>query len=141
METTGTVERVGYNLGEFARLVGITHMQAYQAAVRGELPTRRIGERLIVPRVALEAWLRAPAGPSTGGAVTASTPGRSARRAVICVFVYEQDAARQRHLRHLERCAGWVAALAFLTSCVAAQPHAYFAIEAYPDTPGDADGE
>lgn len=60
---------------------------------------------------------------------------------MICVFVYERDAARNRHLRHLKRLADWPAALAFLTSCVVAQPRACFEIEVYPDAPGDANGE
>jgi len=59
---------------------------------------------------------------------------------MICVFVYERDQRRNRHLRHLERLADWPAALAFLASCVVAQPRACFEIEAYPDAPGDADG-
>lgn len=58
----------------------------------------------------------------------------------ICIFVYERDAARQRHLRQMERCADWPAALAFLRLCIVAQPRACFEIEAYPAMPGDADG-
>lgn len=48
--------RLGYSIEEFAQLVGIGRTLAYQAALRGEIPTRRIGRRLIVPRVALDAW-------------------------------------------------------------------------------------
>lgn len=59
----------------------------------------------------------------------------------ICIFIYERDAARNRQLRHLKRLADWPAALAFLRLCIVADPHACFEIEAYPDAPGDADGE
>lgn len=50
-------ERLGYSIEEFAERVGIGRTLAYQAALRGEIPTRRIGRRLIVPKAALEAWL------------------------------------------------------------------------------------
>ena len=49
--------RLGYSIEEFAERVGIGRTLAYQAALRGEIPTRRIGRRLIVPRAALDAWL------------------------------------------------------------------------------------
>lgn len=48
--------RLGYSIEEFAQLVGIGRTLAYQAALRGEIPTRRIGRRLIVPKAALDAW-------------------------------------------------------------------------------------
>ncbi len=54
---TPPVDRLGYSIEEFAKHVGIGRTLAYQAASRGEIPTRRIGNRLIVPRVALDAWL------------------------------------------------------------------------------------
>ena len=49
-------DRLGYSIEEFAERVGIGRTLAYQAAVRGEIPTRRIGRRLIVPKAALDAW-------------------------------------------------------------------------------------
>ena len=51
-----TDTRLGYSIEEFAERVGIGRTLAYQAALRGEIPTRRIGRRLIVPRAALDAW-------------------------------------------------------------------------------------
>jgi excisionase family DNA binding protein len=54
--------RLGYSIEEFAERVGIGRTLAYQAALRGEIPTRRIGRRLIVPRAALDTWF------SDGGA-------------------------------------------------------------------------
>ena len=52
--TTITVE-------EAASLLGIGRSAAYEAARRGQLPTRRLGRRLLVPVPALLEWLRAPA--------------------------------------------------------------------------------
>lgn len=48
--------RLGYSIEEFAERVGIGRTLAYQAALRGEIPTRRMGRRLIVPRAALDVW-------------------------------------------------------------------------------------
>lgn len=42
-----------------ARLLGLGRTAAYDAARRGELPTRRLGRRLLVPVPALLAWLEA----------------------------------------------------------------------------------
>jgi excisionase family DNA binding protein len=42
-----------------ARLLGLGRTAAYDAAKRGELPTRRLGRRLLVPVPALLDWLGA----------------------------------------------------------------------------------
>lgn len=42
---------------EAAKLLGISNGSAYEAARNGQIPTIRIGRRLIVPRVALERML------------------------------------------------------------------------------------
>lgn len=42
-----------------ARLLGLGRTTAYDAARRGELPTRRLGRRLLVPVPALLEWLGA----------------------------------------------------------------------------------
>lgn len=42
-----------------ARLLGLGRTAAYHAARRGELPTRRLGRRLLVPVPALLEWLGA----------------------------------------------------------------------------------
>jgi len=55
-ENSPSVERLGYSLEEFAAAIGIGRTLVYQAAQRGEIPTRRIGRRLIVPVAALDAW-------------------------------------------------------------------------------------
>ncbi len=45
-----TVEQAG-------EILGLSRPSAYQAALRGEIPTIRLGRRLIVPRIALERML------------------------------------------------------------------------------------
>jgi excisionase family DNA binding protein len=42
---------------EVAVLLGVGRNTLYEAARRGEIPTLRIGRRLLVPRLALENWL------------------------------------------------------------------------------------
>lgn len=42
-----------------ARLLGLGRTAAYDAARRGQLPTRRLGRRLLVPIPALLEWLGA----------------------------------------------------------------------------------
>jgi excisionase family DNA binding protein len=42
-----------------AALLGLGRSAAYEAARRGELPTRRLGRRLLVPVPALLTWLGA----------------------------------------------------------------------------------
>jgi excisionase family DNA binding protein len=49
---TNTIEQT-------AHLLGLGRTAAYDAARRGELPTRRLGRRLLVPAPALLAWLEA----------------------------------------------------------------------------------
>lgn len=44
---------------EVARLLGRTPSRCYQLARAGALPVVRIGGRLVVPRAALEEWVRA----------------------------------------------------------------------------------
>lgn len=43
-----------------AKLLGLGRTAAYEAARRGEFPTRRLGRRLVVPVPALLEWLGAP---------------------------------------------------------------------------------
>ncbi len=47
-----------YTIEEAARLLGIGRSSAYDAARRGEIPTIRIGRRLLVPKIALERLLQ-----------------------------------------------------------------------------------
>ena len=51
-KTTITIEQT-------AQLLGLGRTAAYDAARRGEFPTRRLGRRLVVPVPALLEWLGA----------------------------------------------------------------------------------
>jgi excisionase family DNA binding protein len=42
------------SIPETARLLGISKNLAYEAAARGEIPTVKIGRRVLVPRAALQ---------------------------------------------------------------------------------------
>ena len=50
-------ERLTYTVEEAGRLLGLSRNSTYEAARTGELPTIRLGRRLLVPRAALERLL------------------------------------------------------------------------------------
>ena len=52
-------DRLTVTVEEAASLLSLGRTAAYEAARRGEIPTRRLGRRLIVPVPALLAWLAA----------------------------------------------------------------------------------
>ena len=58
-----------FTVEEVAKLLRISRGSAYEAARCGEIPTIRIGRRLLVPRAALERLL--------AGAGTTREPGNS----------------------------------------------------------------
>ena len=51
--------RATITIEQTAKLLGLGRTAAYDAARRGELPTRRLGRRLLVPVPALLEWLGA----------------------------------------------------------------------------------
>jgi excisionase family DNA binding protein len=51
--------RVTITIEQAAQVLGLGRTAAYEAARRGELPTRRLGRRLLVPVPALLTWLGA----------------------------------------------------------------------------------
>ena len=59
MSKATRVERKTLTVEEAARELGIGRGLAYEAARRGELPTLRLGRRLVVPVAALERLLAA----------------------------------------------------------------------------------
>lgn len=50
-------DRAAITIAETGQLLGIGRSAAYEAARKGEIPSRRIGRRIIVPVPALLAWL------------------------------------------------------------------------------------
>lgn len=63
--------RLGVTVPEAGRLLGIGRDAAYRAAERGELPTIRVGRRLVVPVPRLLALVGATTSDSTSAGVTA----------------------------------------------------------------------
>jgi excisionase family DNA binding protein len=53
-------ERLTYTVEEAGRLLGICRNSAYQRAAAGEIPTIRLGRRLLVPKAALDRLLAMP---------------------------------------------------------------------------------
>jgi excisionase family DNA binding protein len=53
----GTSDRETLTVEEAGRILGLGRQAAYGAARRGEIPTLRIGRRVLVPRVRLERLL------------------------------------------------------------------------------------
>ena len=51
------IARTTITVEEAASLLGIGRTAAYEAARRGQLPTRRLGRRLVVPVPAFLDWL------------------------------------------------------------------------------------
>lgn len=52
-------ERATISIEEAAPVLGLGRTAAYEAARRGEFPTRRLGRRVVVPVPALLEWLGA----------------------------------------------------------------------------------
>lgn len=46
-----------YTVEEAGELLGVSRNSAYEAAARGEIPTVRIGRRILVPRAAFDRLL------------------------------------------------------------------------------------
>lgn len=51
------MERATYTIEEVAKMLGVGRSSAYQAVRVGEIPTIRVGRRLLVPKLALEKML------------------------------------------------------------------------------------
>jgi excisionase family DNA binding protein len=72
------MSELAYSLPEAAKILGIGKTLAYEAAARGEIPTIKIGSRLIVPRAALDDVLSRWSQPHN----TQGVPDDTKRRAV-----------------------------------------------------------
>lgn len=51
-------ERLTYTIPEVAKLLGVNKIAAYKLAKRRDFPAITIGKRIVVPRAALEEWLK-----------------------------------------------------------------------------------
>jgi excisionase family DNA binding protein len=67
-----------YTADELAAMLGCDRKTVYSAAERGQLPSRRLGRRVIFPRAAIDAWLAAVSAAAPCG--SPPTPRRRVRR-------------------------------------------------------------
>lgn len=51
------MEKIILTADETAKLLGIGMNKMYELLVSGEVPSRRIGRKYLIPRLALESWL------------------------------------------------------------------------------------
>jgi excisionase family DNA binding protein len=51
------LEPLTYTVNEAAQIVGVSRAFAYELAARGDLPTIRLGRRVVIRRTSLEQWL------------------------------------------------------------------------------------
>lgn len=49
--------RLVLTVSEVAQILGLSRNSAYQGVSRGEIPSVRVGKRILVPRIALEKML------------------------------------------------------------------------------------
>ena len=63
---------------ELASLLGLDRKTVYEGAARGQIPSLRVGRRVLFPRAAIEAWLSG----SAMGQGTLDLPTRVAKRKV-----------------------------------------------------------
>ena len=77
LDIGAVAQRTTITVDQVASLLGIGRTAAYETARRGQLPTRRLGRRLLVPVPALLEWLGAPPTPpcSASPALTQPSPG------------------------------------------------------------------
>lgn len=71
-------ERLTITVEEAARLLGISRAFAYLLVARNELPSLKLGRRVVIPRRALERLLDLDA-PVSGSASNAENRGTAAR--------------------------------------------------------------
>ena len=58
-------QRLTVTVEQAARLLGIGRNVAYEAVKTGQLPSARIGRRIVIPRVALDRWLESASLPTS----------------------------------------------------------------------------
>jgi excisionase family DNA binding protein len=60
-ETIETDARLNYSVPDLARRLGIGIESMYGAIKRNEVPHLKIGRRIILPKAAIQEWLKSPA--------------------------------------------------------------------------------
>jgi excisionase family DNA binding protein len=63
-------ERLTVTVEQAGELLGISRALAYELVRRGQLPSLRLGRRVVVPREALLAMIRGESGPTSSGSIT-----------------------------------------------------------------------
>lgn len=66
--------RLTYTVPEVAELLGISRSTAYECVRRGEIPSLTLGRRVVISRMAFEAFLAAHTPTPTSGADTTPRP-------------------------------------------------------------------
>ena len=51
------VDKAVYTVPEIGQLLGISRNQAYEMARQGQIPTIKLGRRLLCPKAAVDRWL------------------------------------------------------------------------------------
>lgn len=60
--------KIAYNISEVAKMLGISETSAREGARRGEIPSKKVGHRTLVPIAAFNKWLDAIENPPYKGA-------------------------------------------------------------------------
>ena len=61
-----TSERLTYSIRETARVLGLSRNSVYQGCLKGEIPSVRIGKRILIPKAQLEMLLNNSRGENAG---------------------------------------------------------------------------
>ncbi len=67
-KSTGGREAQALSVAEAAAILGLSRVTTYRAVRRGDLPSFRIGGRILIPRRAVAELLRTGEGPRPSGA-------------------------------------------------------------------------
>lgn len=57
-QPTTTIQRVTVKPDDLAKMLGTSRATVYAGLRNGRIPSRRIGKRFIIPRAAIDEWLR-----------------------------------------------------------------------------------
>jgi excisionase family DNA binding protein len=71
-----STERLTHTVEEAGKLLGLSRNSAYALARTGELPTVRLGKRLLVPKAALERLLASAGAPNADAIGTGGQTGK-----------------------------------------------------------------